>query len=217
MVFDYLQYHRKEQNRGCHTMKVWHMVPYPTLFLCSTLVIAQSNQGKWQSNGVFAAMLRMPAPAPPAGVPGAELPQNNVYHAPTFSPPPEDAPLEVIGRYWAQHNSFDEGKPTPATRQRLLDASQQYPELLPFLLRLLPETVIANHTIKKVYDADSTKYSEEWHKEVKQFSNSILSSSAINSSRMQPRLKTIRRADMSNTPMSWRPWCGWIGPVPNLS
>jgi hypothetical protein len=102
-------------------------------------------------------------------VPGSTIPQDNSFHAPTFSAPQEDAPLEVLAGYWSQSHSFDTEQPTPATRQRLLEAVQKKPELLPSLLRLLPETQDANQVIKRVYDQNFAHFTKDWSKEVQSF------------------------------------------------
>ena len=150
-------------------MKAGGRVLCSTFLFCSVFIAAQPDVASHQATELIADLLKFPAPAPPAGVPGAELPQNNIYRAPTFSVPPEDAPLDVLGRYWAQHNGYDAEKPDSLVSQRLLDASQKYPELLPSLLKLLPKTEEAYRTIKQIYDNNSAAFSPDWRKEVQRY------------------------------------------------
>jgi len=85
------------------------------------------------------------------------------------SPPPDDAPLEVLGLYWGQIDDSVKESATQKTRERLIDACAQKPELTASLLKLLPQTPPVNEAIKHIYDENGERLSDGWRDEVKKY------------------------------------------------
>jgi hypothetical protein len=118
-----------------------------------------------QAANVIEDLLRFPAPTPenvPEGRPGkAKFSWD--------SPPPDDAPLDVLGLYWGQIDDSIKVKASSATRSRLLEACVQKPELTASLLKILPQTPQAQDTIKRIYDGNADRLSDGWRAEVKKY------------------------------------------------
>jgi len=139
-----------------------------SLLLCFTSAYCQSSRaGGSASDKLVTELLKLPAPPPPAGIPGEQLPQDNRYHAPEFSTPGDDAPLDVLGRYWAQKSSSDESGPSANVQRRLLEFCETKPELMPSLLTLLPQDHESSGRIKVVYDKNGARFGDDWRNKVR--------------------------------------------------
>ncbi len=77
-------------------------------------------------------------------------------------PPADAAPLKELIAYWQNHGSNDRNqKPSERVRQRLLDACEERPWLLPRLLSLLPDTDDATDRLFKLYQNERDEV-EQW-------------------------------------------------------
>jgi hypothetical protein len=95
------------------------------------------------------------------------VPHANLYHAPVFSKPDDNAPPDVLARYWAQLDSSDNVTPSEAVRRKLLDFCEGQPAFLPSLLSLLPADDDANARIKRIYD-NNTALGKDWQEKVRE-------------------------------------------------
>lgn len=125
-----------------------------------------------QASQVIEDMLQLPSPAPPAGVPGKEIPDGPMQN-PQFSVPGEDAPLAELGGYWAEmgHGAASD-KPVQLSdkvRQRLLEYCEQKPDALDELLSLLPNDSGTFARVKAIYDKNSASLGEDWNGSVKSY------------------------------------------------
>jgi hypothetical protein len=89
-----------------------------------------------QAANIIEGLLKFPAPTP------GNLPEGRPAEAKFSwnSPPPDDAPLDVLGLYWGQIDDSIKVKALASTRSRLLEACIQKPELTASLLKILPRT-----------------------------------------------------------------------------
>jgi hypothetical protein len=141
-----------------------------TLILCFAAAHGQtSSADRRTSDDLITGLLKLPAPPPPAGIPGAQLPQDNSYRAPEFSIPTDDAPSDVLGRYWAQKSGSDESRPSANVQRRLLEFCETKPELLPSLLTLLPQDHESSGRIKLVYDKNGVRFGDDWKNKVRKY------------------------------------------------
>lgn len=85
------------------------------------------------------------------------------------SPPPDDAPLEILGLYWGQINGSVQMSASQKTRERLVEACVAKPEFTASLLKLLPQTPQVQDVIKRLYDENGERLGEGWREEVKKF------------------------------------------------
>jgi hypothetical protein len=117
-------------------------------------------------------MLRLPSPAPPAGIPGKQVPEGPMQN-PHFSVPGEDAPLAELGGYWAaMGHGVATGNPVQLSdkvRQRLLEYSEQKPGELEDLLLLLPNDPGTFGRVKAIYDKNSATQGEDWKRSVESY------------------------------------------------
>jgi hypothetical protein len=125
-----------------------------------------------QTSRIIEDMLELPSPAPPAGIPGKQIPEGPMQN-PNFSVPSEDAPLEELGGYWAQMgHEVVTGNPvhlSDKVRQRLLEYSEQKPGALEELLLLLPDAPGTFVRVKAIYDKNSATEGEDWKSSVKSY------------------------------------------------
>jgi hypothetical protein len=133
-----------------------------TTSVAASQVHSHSNS---QSANIIEDLLKFPAPTPgnvPEGRPEkAKFSWN--------SPPPDDAPVEVLGLYWGQIDDSTKMKASASTRSRLLEACVQKPELTASLLKILPQTPQAQDTIKRIYDGNAESLSEGGRDELKKY------------------------------------------------
>ena len=85
------------------------------------------------------------------------------------SPPPDDAPLEVLGLYWGQIDDSTKQTASQRTRERLVEACAAKPELTVSLLKLLPESPKVQDLIKQLYDENGQRFGDAWRDEVKNY------------------------------------------------
>lgn len=85
------------------------------------------------------------------------------------SPPPDDAPLEILGLYWGQINGSVQMSASQKTRERLVEASVAKPEFTTSLLKLLPQTPQVQDVIKRLYDENGERLGEGWREGVKKY------------------------------------------------
>jgi hypothetical protein len=125
-----------------------------------------------QASQIVADMLQLPSPAPPAGVPGKQIPEGPMQ-SPRFSGPGDDAPLVELGGYWAEMvRGVAGGNPVQVSdnvRQRLVEYSEQHPGALDDLLPLLPNDPGTFARVKAIYDRNSAAESEDWQNSVKSY------------------------------------------------
>ena len=125
-----------------------------------------------EASPIVEDMLQLPSPAPPAGVPGKEIPEGPMQD-PHFSVPGEDAPLAELGGYWAEMGrGVATGNPVQLSdkvRQRLLEFSEQKPGELDDLLSLLPNDPGTFARVKAIYNKNSAAQGEDWQKSVKSY------------------------------------------------
>lgn len=148
---------------------------FAVVLICATILHAQSKRAA-QSPGddLITNLLKLPAPAPFTGSPGGDAPRIEVSHvnvrpAGRLSAPADDAPLDVLGRYWAQMVNFSASRPDAKISRRLLESCESQPELLPALLQVLPQDSEANERIKAIYDKNETKFDDNWRKQVREY------------------------------------------------
>jgi hypothetical protein len=118
-----------------------------------------------QAANIIEDLLKFPAPIP------GNVPEGHPEEAKFSwnSPPPDDAPLDVLGLYWGQIDDSIKVKALASTRSRLLEACIQKPELTASLLKILPRTPQAQDTIKQIYDENAERLSEGWRDDVKKY------------------------------------------------
>lgn len=125
-----------------------------------------------QANQIVENMLQLPSPAPPAGIPGKQIPEGPLQN-PHFSVPGEDAPLAELGGYWAEMgHGVASGNPVQLSdkvRQRLLEYSEQKPSALDELLSLLPNDPGTFARVKAIYDKNAAAQGEDWQKSVQSY------------------------------------------------
>jgi hypothetical protein len=122
-------------------------------------------QSRNQAGTVIEDLLKFPAPTPQSMMEG----RSDGVKFSWNSPPPDDAPLDVLGLYWGQIDDSIKAKASAQTRSRLLEACIQKPELTASLLKILPQTPQAQDAIKQIYDANAARLSEGWRDEVKKY------------------------------------------------
>lgn len=115
---------------------------------------------------VIEDLLRIPAPLPGPKL-KLEMPQNKTQTA----PPGDDAPLDVLARYWAQRWDRDSALPSDLLRQRLLEACEADPEYLPSLLSIVPDSPSVHDRIKALLDHEqrSPRFSADWQRTVTRY------------------------------------------------
>ena len=125
-----------------------------------------------QASQIVEDLLQLPSPAPPAGVPGNQIPEGPMQN-PHFSVPGEDAPLEELGGYWAEmSHGMAHGNPVQLSdkvRQRLLQYSEQKPGDIEDLLPLLPDDRATFARVKAIYDKNSATQGEDWNRSVRSY------------------------------------------------
>jgi len=140
--------------------------------LCLTAFGQTAANPPVQASQIVAAMLQLPSPAPPAGVPGKQIPEGRMQ-SPRFSVPGDDAPLVELGGYWAEMvRGGAGGNPVQVSdnvRQRLVEYSEQHPGALDDLLRLLPNDPGTFARVKAIYDRNSAAESGDWQNSVKSY------------------------------------------------
>lgn len=111
-------------------------------------------------------LLTFPAPSPQSN---ESRPQAGAARFSWNSPPPDDAPLEVLGLYWGQINDSAKMPASQKTRERLVEACVAKPEFTASLLKLLPQTPQVQDLVKRLYDENGERVSEGWREEVKKY------------------------------------------------
>ena len=105
---------------------------------------------------VLRQLLAAPAPIPRTGEAVAEgeraIPRSMRFFE-KDKMPPDDAPLRDLVEYWAMWaNNIRHPTPSPTVIGRLLDESNNSPELLPTLLGILPQDETTATRVKESYD-----------------------------------------------------------------
>src|SRR5262245_54905336 len=110
------------------------------IFLLCFLTMSPSNTPVGQTAPVNTSrpelieqLLGFPAPAPASS---ESREQAGIPRFTRNSPPPDDAPLEVLALYWGQIDDSVKKTAQPKTRERLVEACVQKPEATPALLKL---------------------------------------------------------------------------------
>ena len=155
----------------------------PSVILTAILIIAllpppvfaQASRAKSPrpdvSAAVIAELLRQRPLAP-------EEPESDEAVAPTENaaddedekPPADDAPIRMLIDFWLRHAEPDSPaapKPSDSVRQRLLEAGENRPWLLPGLLNLLPDTPDTHDRLYRLLTENSDE--EEWRQPVKEW------------------------------------------------
>jgi len=122
------------------------------VFAISTFVFISQAQQLPQptQNDPIAKLLELAAP-----LPDSAYDYEDPWERETAPPiPDEDAPIELLVKYWSRPTSSPERKlPNDKIRQRLLDAAEQDSEILPKLIGLMPDTPETHDRIKAILDA----------------------------------------------------------------
>src|SRR5262245_5776764 len=146
-----------------------------TLFILSAgclLAAAQQQNSPTTLRGELRKMLSLPAPTPrvadEAEKRGEKPPRPTEFYDKAKTPS-DDAPVADLLDYWERHASFNDPKPSEATRQRLLAACKGEPERVSRLLNLLPQDSAAVERVKKLYDEALAmdRFDEDWRKSVR--------------------------------------------------
>ena len=141
------------------------------LFLLSLCALsAQPMRAQKSLVDVVADLLTMPAPPPPPGLPTSGISANKpVKTSSRFEQPPEDAPLEVLARYWAGIHRRAAGNLSDRLRDRLLDAAEAFPALLPNLMDKLSDDPVSHGRTKAVFDREHSaqRLGSDWFKKVR--------------------------------------------------
>ncbi|MFN7945496.1 MAG: HEAT repeat domain-containing protein [Blastocatellia bacterium] len=105
-----------------------------------------------------------PENAEPAAKPGDDTDEEDE------KPPADDAPIRKLIEFWSRH-SDSSGPAAPklsdTVRQRLLEAGENRPWLLPGLLNFLPDTPDTHDRLYKLLTENPDEKEEEWPKPVK--------------------------------------------------
>lgn len=125
---------------------------------------AQSSAPATANQDVVDELLRMPALAAREDA-GAVISETPAPKPNAFSVS-GDVPLEVFAKAWVSFSNPGPSDLTPAVRERLLAAAAEYPELLPQLLKKLPENEAAEDRIKAILDKEKDKYNDNWRQAV---------------------------------------------------
>lgn len=133
-----------------------------TVSFGSAQVTSQSHS---QAASVIEDLLRIPAPTPQNAPENRPEKDKFAWN----SPPPDNAPLDVLGLYWSQIDDSIKVKASEATRTRLLEVCVQKPEFTASLLKILPQTLQAQDRIKRIYDENAERLSESWRDEVRKY------------------------------------------------
>jgi len=132
----------------------------------STLFSSSAQQPKPAQSDPIWALLDLPAPLPESAYDYAD-PWDHEKKLPI---PGDDAPIELLIKYWTRHDplTLDQPAPNEKVKLRFLDAIEKDPELIPgfLLLDLLPDTVEAHDRVKAWLDGrwpvtDSEKSDQE--------------------------------------------------------
>jgi hypothetical protein len=116
------------------------------------------------------ALLNIPAPTPRFHAQESPAASATPQSRNSFAEPPDEAPLEVLARYWSQMDR-DARPNSDKVRQRLLEACEAQPEYLPRLVNHLPATPVAQERIKAIFDREqlSPHLGSEWQADIKRY------------------------------------------------
>jgi hypothetical protein len=127
---------------------------------------AQVQQPATAKSDPIAKLLELPAPLPEAAFDYAN-PWERKDKAPPV--PDDDAPIELLSKYWrhAFRRNFAQktsAQPSDKVRQRFLEAAEDDPDELPYLLRFIPNTPEAHDRVKRLFDQRPPvdEKSEDW-------------------------------------------------------
>ena len=138
-----------------------------TLALCLLALTPWNAIGQTvQQRDLVQELLVFPAPSPQSN---ESRPQGGAARFSWDSPPPEDAPLDVLGLYWGQINDSVKMSASLKTRERLVEACVAKPEFTASLLKLLPQTPQVQNVIKRLYDDNGERLGEGWRDDVKKY------------------------------------------------
>jgi hypothetical protein len=136
------------------------------LVLSTPTAIGQTAPTTALQPGLVQELLAFPAPPPQSD---ESRQQVGTARFSWNSPPPEEAPLEVLALYWGQIDDSVKKSASQKTRERLVEACVQKPELTASVLKLLPQTPHVQDVIKRLYDENGERLSEGWRDEVKKY------------------------------------------------
>jgi hypothetical protein len=167
------------------------------IFSAAQISVAQVEIAR---EDLVAELLKLDAPPPPSGLPMAAVASAESAQArDIFLPPGDDAPLDVLARYWAHLPPTSEANNiSDKTRERLLEACDSYPELLPSLLDKLPKTPAAYDKVKALFDEHSQKFGGTWKDKVTQ--HLMLHSKYFRDSLISERIRRRKRRTRSTCP-----------------
>ena len=112
---------------------------YPT-------VRAQQAQA---SSDPIAKLLEVPAPLPDSANDSFDPWENKAKSPPI---PGEDAPLDLLVKYWRVTFRYNAPPPSDRVRRRLLEAVERYPDELSRLVDGLPDTPESHDRVKALLD-----------------------------------------------------------------
>jgi hypothetical protein len=138
-----------------------------TFALCLLVLVPWNAVGQTaQQHDLLQELLTFSAPPPKND---ESRTQTGVTRFSWNSPPPDDAPLEILGLYWGQMNGSVQVSASQKTRERLVEACVAKPELTASLLKLLPQTPQVQDVIKRLYDENGERLGESWREEIKKY------------------------------------------------
>jgi hypothetical protein len=116
-------------------------------------------------NDLVASLLRLDPPR-------REPPKPEWTNYTLESPPPDDAPLDVLGSFWSLHGDSRHRRELTLpekTRERLLEAAIEQPSRTEYLFEFFPRTTAAHDRIKRLYDENKQQLSESSREKVRAF------------------------------------------------
>ena len=136
-------------------------------------LLLSGSPSEAQSDPVV-GLLVFPAP-PPVGtvIEPAAVERSEEFYS-KAKVPDDEAPIEELLDYWTHHGvrNWESGyfpKPSPRSLERLKDAVDADPKLLPSLLRILPAGKESSSWVKDLYDEDRSSdiQGREWRSQVR--------------------------------------------------
>jgi hypothetical protein len=103
--------------------------------------------------------------------PGAPDQAQKAFKIRQSNVPADDAPIEELMEYWMRISETKAADPrlSERVRERLLDAAEANPERLIELLAFLPLNEASHDRIKKILDAENTKFPSERGKQIRAY------------------------------------------------
>lgn len=126
------------------------------LLVSGAIVLTRSSSAARED--VVAAMLKLPAPAPPNPLVSTKFRQRAENFFDRKNPPPDDAPIDDLLDYWRHQNSNYRGsaysaRPSEAAIARMLPEIEKDPESIVNYLNVIKNSPAGVDAVKRVYDS----------------------------------------------------------------